>query len=125
VELLHAPTGISPFNRGLLIYVDDRNFDEIGIESVTDGVSNTLVISENHDLDAPIGCWASGLNCISHDLGRINATMEGIRSRHPGGANAVTLAAETVFLSNHISENVLAAVLTRNGGDDAIQDNWR
>lgn len=118
-----AKVGENPFNRGALIYVDlDREF-EISIASVTDGLSQTLCISESYDLPSPTGQWASGLNCISHDVGAINSREDGIRSLHPNGANAIYLDGSTIFLTRHIDELVLTSLLTRNGheGDQFIE----
>lgn len=114
--------GSSPFNRGSLVYVDAMDLSEISLASVTDGTSHTLCVSENHDLASPVGRWASGLNCVSHDLGRINSTLEGIRSLHPGGANALALDGASKFLSNHIHEDILTSLLTRNGNEDLTFD---
>ncbi len=87
----HTPLGQSPFKRGVLVYVDEDKWPFIPLASVVDGVSQTLCVSENHDLPSPEGRWVNGLNCVSHDLGRINSTVEGIRSPHPSGANAAFL----------------------------------
>ncbi len=117
-----ASAGQSPFDRGSLVYVDSEDRREISLASVTDGASHTLCVSENHDLVSPIGRWASGLNCVSHDIGRINSTLEGIRSLHPSGANAVSLDGAAKFLSNHMHEDVLASLLTRNGNEPLTFD---
>jgi prepilin-type processing-associated H-X9-DG protein len=110
-----ALEGHSPFNRGALIYVDGRDLREITMASILDGVSQTLCVSENHDLVSPSGRWASGLNCLSHDRGRINSSLEGIRSQHPSGANAAFLDGSVIFLSDSLEEEVLTAWLTRSG----------
>jgi prepilin-type N-terminal cleavage/methylation domain-containing protein/prepilin-type processing-associated H-X9-DG protein len=115
--VLNAPTGLSPFNRGVLVYVDGTDHVAIPLSSVSDGLSQTLCVSENHDLDSPVGRWASGLNCISHDYGRINSSNEGIRSSHKDGANAVYLDGAVTFLSDSCDENILACLLTRSGGE--------
>ena len=109
--------GNSPFNRGSLVHVNSSDQSEIPLASVTDGTSNTLCVSESHDLLSPIGRWASGLNCVSHNLGGINSTLEGIRSLHVGGANAVSLDGATVFLPNNIDQEVLTSLLTRSGNE--------
>jgi prepilin-type N-terminal cleavage/methylation domain-containing protein/prepilin-type processing-associated H-X9-DG protein len=113
----NAPQGYSPFNRGLMVYVDDTIHRPLLMASVFDGISQTLCVSESHDLASPIGRWASGLNCLSHDRGSINSSREGIRSQHAGGANAAFLDGAVAFFINDLDEEVLASLLTRNGGE--------
>jgi prepilin-type processing-associated H-X9-DG protein len=115
-----AKIGENPFNRGALIYVDQTDESVISLASVTDGLSQTLCISESHDLPSPTGRWASGLNCISHDVGSINSREDGIRSLHPNGANAVYLDGAIVFLTKTIDEIVLGSLLTRNGQEGEL-----
>ncbi len=115
-----AALGENPFNRGALIYVDQVREFELPIASVTDGLSQTLCISESYDLPSPTGRWASGLNCISHDVGTVNSREDGIRSLHPNGANAVYLDGSVVFLTRYIDELVLTSLLTRNGHEDEL-----
>lgn len=105
-----------PFDRGSLVYVSDEA-PEISLESVTDGISNTICISESHDRNPPAGLWISGVNCVSHDIGGLNINPEGIRSLHIGGAHAVRLDCSVHFLSNNLDLAVLGALITRNGNE--------
>ncbi len=111
--------GIDPaqaFDRGVMVLVS-QVARPIRMSSVTDGLSNTVCISENSDRESLAGLWIHGLNCISHDVGGINANLEGIRSLHGTGANAARLDGSTSFLASNMDKFVLAALLTRNGGE--------
>jgi prepilin-type N-terminal cleavage/methylation domain-containing protein len=111
--------GIDPpqaFDRGVMVLVS-RVAGPIRLSSVTDGLSNTVCISESPDRESLAGLWIHGLNCVSHDVGGINANLDGIRSLHVSGANAARLDGSISFLANSIDKYVLAALLTRNGGE--------
>jgi len=120
--------GQNPFNRGCLIYVYDsigedyRPSYELPLSSVTDGLSNTFCIAESPDRLVPDGSWASGISCISHDRGSVNKERDGIRSLHVGGAHCARLDGSLTFVSNGTDENVLGAMLTRNGNEDLSID---
>ncbi|HUP82242.1 MAG TPA: DUF1559 domain-containing protein, partial [Pirellula sp.] len=105
-----------PFDRGVMVLVS-RVVGPIRLSSVTDGLSNTVCISESPDRESLAGWWIHGLNCISHDVGGINASLDGIRSLHVTGANAARLDGSVSFLASSIDKYVLAALLTRNGGE--------
>jgi prepilin-type N-terminal cleavage/methylation domain-containing protein len=111
----HRP-GQALFNRGVMI-ATFGNQRPITLASITDGTSNSLCLSENHDRPPPDGLWISGLNCISHDYGSVNARNDGIRSLHLGGAMAVRADGSVLFLPNELDEQTLGALLTRSGGE--------
>ena len=111
--------GIDPadaFDRGVMVLVS-RVSGPIRLSSVTDGLSNTICISESPDRESLAGLWIHGLNCVSHDFGGINTNLDGIRSLHVTGANAARLDGSISFMANSIDKYVLAALLTRNGGE--------
>jgi prepilin-type N-terminal cleavage/methylation domain-containing protein/prepilin-type processing-associated H-X9-DG protein len=114
-SVIGAKSG-DPFNRGALIVVTAKS-PTIRLSQVTDGLSHTVCISENTDRELPDGVWGAGLNCISHDVGRINSNIDGIRSYHGSGANAARLDGSVIYLSSGVDEKLLAALLTRNGGE--------
>jgi hypothetical protein len=111
--------GIDPaeaFDRGFMVHVS-RVAGPIRLSSVTDGQSNTVCISESPDRQSLAWLWIHGLNCVSHDVGGINANLDGIRSLHVSGANAARVDGAISFLASSIDKYVLAALLTRNGGE--------
>lgn len=111
--------GLDPadaFDRGVMVLVS-QVVGPIRMSSVTDGLSNTVCISESPDRESMAGLWIHGLNCISHDVGGINASPDGIRSLHVTGANAARLDGSISFLARGMDKYVLAALLTRNGGE--------
>jgi prepilin-type processing-associated H-X9-DG protein len=109
---------------------------------ITDGFSNTILIAESAgrpttwwagrlipDVLAPGGPWASGANGFTVTgsttdgatrPGRcaVNCTNHGeLYSFHPGGANAVFADGSVHFLQAGINLRVLAALITRAGGE--------
>lgn len=97
---------------GTMIY--DR---PIKIRDITDGTSNTFVISE--DSGWTDGQWINGLNVFDQS-GAINdktITENEIRSHHSGGAHAAYADGHVDFLSDRLDLEVLAALCTRSGGE--------
>lgn len=109
---------------GVLPAVDLRRDALIRFASITDGTSNTLVISE--DADRPRdsnGMWADGGSVISHDNGAINTSAVGeIFSRHPGGAMGAFADGSNRFLTETMDLAVLGAICTRHGGETELWD---
>jgi prepilin-type processing-associated H-X9-DG protein len=79
------------------------------IATVTDGVSNTVMVAESSNL-VP---WTKpeDLSLQSSD------PMLGMGSKHPGGLNATMADGAVRFLKNTISAQALKALVTRNGGE--------
>lgn len=106
--------GTPPVDRGSFIDVSNLA-GPITFASVTDGLSNTISISEATDREPDDGLWASGANTLLHFSGSVNSSWNGIYSFHPGGALAARLDGSCTFLSSTIDETTLSALLTRNG----------
>ncbi len=109
------------FDRGVMVLVTP-DLRPISMSSVTDGSSNTLCISESPDRENNEGLWVHGLNCVSHDSGSINSNIDGITSRHPGGANGARLDGSVSFFTSGIDQETLGALLTRNGGESFSEE---
>jgi prepilin-type N-terminal cleavage/methylation domain-containing protein/prepilin-type processing-associated H-X9-DG protein len=114
----------------------------IRIAQITDGTSNTTLITECAgrpkrwqagryvtDVYSPGGAWPSPMNRISL-LGNLPDGSEGpgpcaincwnnrqVYSFHPGGANFVFADGSVHFLSAGINIRILAALITRAGGE--------
>ena len=104
----------SPNNppKGLLIY--DRAFC---IAEVTDGLSNTMAISE--DCGWTDGQWINGLNIfdVAYAINSAPDYENDIRSDHFNGANALFADGSARFLRQTLDLPVLAAICTRAGGE--------
>ncbi|MFM8405679.1 MAG: DUF1559 domain-containing protein [Pirellulaceae bacterium] len=101
-------------DNGCLVY--DQAFD---FADLIDGLNDTMLVSE--DSEGPDSQWINGSN-VFEQSGGVNDPRawrgdNEIRSRHPGGAVAVFGSANVRFLSNSISRDVLAAWITRAGGE--------
>ena len=78
--------------------------------------------------DDPNGAWVSGKN-ITHLQGEVNGKSassswndELIFSEHRGGANGLNCDGSVHFLSENISERVLLAKASRDGGEVDLGD---
>jgi hypothetical protein len=96
--------------------VYDQAFD---FADLTDGLNDTMMVSE--DSEGPDSQWINGSN-VFEQSGGVNDPLawrgdNEIRSRHPGGAVAIFGSANVRFLSNSISKDVLAAWISRAGGE--------
>ena len=101
---------------------------EVTFASITDGSSNTMMVSEctgrgTEKDDDPHGAWVSGKN-ITHLQGEVNGKKaktswddELIYSEHPGGSSGLFCDGSVRFLSTNISEESLLAQVSRNGGE--------
>lgn len=116
----------------------------VGMNEITDGLSNTLMITEaaSYENAEPAaydnGSWMMGTNVFRKTAAAINyrprcthfksGTLDfscaecsryqyETRSRHPGGAYALRCDGSVVFLSEQMEMNVLAAAITRARSD--------
>jgi hypothetical protein len=101
-------------DRGSFIDVTDE-LGPITLASVTDGLSNTIGISEATDREPNDGLWAAGVSTLMHSGGGVNSSWNGIYSYHTGGAMAARLDGSCTFLAATIDEVILGALLTRDG----------
>jgi prepilin-type N-terminal cleavage/methylation domain-containing protein/prepilin-type processing-associated H-X9-DG protein len=109
--------GLDLFNNGVLIHT---NFLRQGIRfgQVTDGLSNTLMVSEAaKEPEDQDGYWVCGSNSISHNSGGVNSSAEGVFSMHPEGANAARADGSVSFLADSIEPRIIGALCTRASGD--------
>jgi prepilin-type N-terminal cleavage/methylation domain-containing protein/prepilin-type processing-associated H-X9-DG protein len=145
LRLVDAPAD----SRGVMcIELDYRHQTETArFTDILDGASNTIVVAE--DAGRPTrwemgreipgvytmgGPWATGSNCITlqgfnPDTGQrpgecaINCTnLKEVYSFHPGGANAVFADGHVRFLKAGMNIRVLAALITRAGGEVVPDD---
>jgi len=122
--------------QGILIGIKGlRNADRITkppavtFGKISDGSSNTMMVTEctgrgtEKEDDDPNGAWVSGKN-ISHIDKGINSESakeswndEYIFSEHSGGCNAVLADGSVHFLSDDMTEENVASLCSRNGGE--------
>lgn len=100
----------------------------VRIGSVTDGTSNTMMVTEctgrgTEKDDDPHGSWVSGKN-IAHMEGTVNGKSakdswndERIFSEHAGGANAVRVDGSVHFISESVQQEVILMMASRSGGE--------
>lgn len=128
--ILDLPGGDPPatmMTAGLLVPVKETG-DAVRSGSVSDGMSQTLLLGESADRgpaaneptndDDPFGRWAV-YNCFPQTEAIINTTKSDIRSLHPGGAMVAFGDARVVFLDESTDPVVLSAICSRNGGESA------
>lgn len=111
----------SLLNRGSFVDVS-KDSAPITLGSVTDGLSNTISITEAPDRDPDDGLWVSGASSLVHSAGGINSSWNGIYSFHRTGANAARLDGSCSFLSSSIDENTLGALITRRGQEQIAEE---
>jgi hypothetical protein len=88
----------------------------IGIASVTDGTSNTLLVTESEEA-VP---WTKP-DDLTFDPAAA-ASLCGAGSSHPGGFNAVMADGAAGFFKKSIAVEVFRALITRNGGEVIAAD---
>lgn len=110
-------TGPNNPPKGMMLY--DRS---LTVADVTDGTSSTIVVSE--DSGFRDGQWINGLNVFdqAYAINQAPAFENDIRSKHPGGANALFTDGSVHFLKETMDLKVLAALCTRAGGE--IVSEW-
>lgn len=120
-------TGAEGLTNGMLV-PRDAGARPVTAAAVTDGLGCTLLLAESTDRgpppgvaadpDDPAGRWAT-MNCFSQAAAFINADAGDIRGPHPGGAQAAFADGRVAFLNEQMDPAVLAAICTRNGGEQA------
>ncbi len=115
LEFGYGPTQM--FGCGALLLTTRQQPRGILTSSITDGLSNTLLVGESSDRDpATSGRWASGRNCFSQNRSiRIPHPGE-LFSRHPSGVGVVFADNHYQLLSDGIDDYVLGALCGRNDG---------
>jgi hypothetical protein len=116
-----------PFHNGTLVFRDADHQQSVTPASVTDGLSQTLLIGESVDrgqapaidVNAELNSrWALGTNCFAQNARFINVyENENLRSRHDSGSHASFADGRAAFLNENMDPDVLAAICTRNGGE--------
>ncbi len=110
-------TGPNNPPKGMMLY--DRS---LTVADVADGTSGTIIVSE--DSGFRDGQWINGLNVFdqAYAINRAPAIENDIRSKHPGGANALFTDGSVHFLKETMDLRVLAALCTRASGE--IVSEW-
>lgn len=99
-------------------------FDKpIRIGMITDGTSHTVMIAEDTQRDD--GQWINALNLfdVAAPINRGPAWDPDIHSDHPGGANGLFADGSVRFLRETLDLPILAAIVTRAGGE-AVPDDF-
>jgi prepilin-type N-terminal cleavage/methylation domain-containing protein/prepilin-type processing-associated H-X9-DG protein len=88
----------------------------IRIIDITDGTSCTMIVSEDTHTDMQ---WINALNVfdVSCAINTAPPLENDIVSKHPGGANALFADGGVHYLRDDLDTTVLAALVTRNGGE--------
>ena len=119
--------------------VDEKNVfvPVVQPRSVTDGMSKTLLVVEAADrkyedpaetdgnTNSSIGAarWACGFNAVNLGSRTINDPgVDGFRSLHPGGIQAVFADGRVSFISESVDIKALIALVTKAGGESVPSD---
>ncbi|HEV3204673.1 MAG TPA: DUF1559 domain-containing protein, partial [Gemmataceae bacterium] len=98
-------------------------FDKpIRISMITDGTSHTLMASEDTQRDD--GQWINAMNLfdVAAPINQGPVWDPDIHSYHPGGANGLFADGSVRFLKETMELRVLAAIVTRAGGEIVPDD---
>ena len=103
--------------RGVMIHEVAIRFRDI-----TDGLSHTLVVSE--DADFRDGQWINAWNLFDQafPINRAPKFENDIRSFHSAGANGLFSDGSVQFMTDSMNLQILAAICTRNGGESIQRD---
>lgn len=107
---------------------------KINVAKIIDGTSHTLMVGEviGYEVDSHSGYWWSAWNVLDTSNG-INLPLRvppgglfipeetGFASYHPGGCHFLMSDGSATFVSETISQRVLAALTTRGAGDIASE----
>ena len=98
--------------RGVLIHDQAIRFRDI-----TDGLTRTLMISE--DANFRDGQWINAWNLFDQafPINRAPSFENDIRSMHPQGANGLFADGSVVFMNESMELELLASICTRNGNE--------
>ncbi len=93
----------------------------IRIIDITDGTAYTMIVSEDTHTDSQ---WINALNVfdVSCAINTAPPIENDIVSNHLGGANTLFADGAVHFLSDNLDTTVLAALVTRNGGEIVSAD---
>jgi prepilin-type processing-associated H-X9-DG protein len=147
IEVSDSNTEGRASTRGVLVA-----FHTVGINQITDGTSNTIVIGEQSDAltpttDCRADCWHGfpmgpisptgrqmNLTCVYHPINMKTSTAYGvggncgpnspIQSAHPGGANALLADGSVQYLSETLNINVLYNLANRDDGRAIPGNAW-
>ena len=101
-------------DNGVFLYDTSIRFPQI-----LDGLNHTLAVAEDHG--GPDSEWINGRNVFvqAHGVNDSGAWVgdNEIRSQHPGGAMALYAGGNVSFLSDQLELDLLAALITRRGGE--------
>lgn len=120
----HVTPGRNTDSNGILILMQGSDAVPVALSDVPDGLSNTLMVSE--DSDHMDGAWASLRNLWEHraDLHPLNkrenrglTTANGFQSYHPGGVFGQFADGSVHFISNGIDPDILGSWVNRQSGN--------
>ena len=123
-SLLNLPLGDGPndaFGCGAMVASSVRQQRPVALQSITDGLSNTLVVAESIDRNPDAsGRWACGQNCFSQSEELAVHNEQGdMESLHPHGVPVLFCDGHTLLLPLTTDKFIVGAICTRNGGEVA------
>lgn len=114
---------------GVLYATDAAHPQPVRAAMVTDGLANTILVSEGVDRgfddmdgESRIGNarWACGTNCFLQNSRVVNTPdVDGFRGNHVGGVHGLFADGHVVFLGEDTPGEVLIAISTKDWGDGA------
>ena len=111
-------------SNGMLIIIQGPDRVSVAFADVLDGISNTMMVSE--DSDHVDGAWCSIRNLWEHraDLHPLNkrenrgkTTANGFQSYHPGGVFGQFVDGSVHFISNDVDPHILGCWINRKDGN--------
>lgn len=125
------PTAPDWEHSGVLYATNERYPRPATATSISDGLSQTLLVAEGVDRDhAGVdqhaygdSCWACGSNCFPLNSPVLNdPSGDGFKSRHPGGVQSLFADGHVTFLDERLDSRVLIALCTKSRGDRGAAD---